>query len=141
MPDNLTVLKKRAGRYGGTWAHLYILLDAAAELDSDFKVQVYDEFVKGKILEWRDRSGDSFKELNKMLDTKFHIGDKPWVYANVASDVALHVLGSAKKDQWNTARKEQLEHRTRVLMDLTKFISRGFVKSLSEVHETIFTIE
>jgi hypothetical protein len=141
MPDNLTVLKTEGGENGGIWCHLYMLLKAAAHLDKAFEVQVYDELVKGKILEWRDTSGDSFIELNKVLDDKFDIGDKYWVYANIANDVSLHVLGSSEKGQWNTASKEQLEHRTRILTDLTTFVSRGFLKTVGEVQETIFTIE
>jgi hypothetical protein len=141
MPDNLTVFTTKKGRYGGTWCHLYMLLKAAAHLDKAFEVQVYNEFVKGKILEWRDRSGDSFKELNKVLDTKFNIGDDYMIYVNIAKDVALHVLGSSEKGQWNTASKEQLEHRTRVLSNLSVIVSLGFLKTIGDVQATIFTIK
>jgi hypothetical protein len=62
------VIKTKRGRGGGTWGHLYIMLDLATTLDADFKVLVFETFVKSKILEWRDIGGDNYILLNKAID-------------------------------------------------------------------------
>ena len=48
------LIRTKRGKGGGTWAHLYILLDAAARLDPQFKHKMYKTFVEGKLLQWRD---------------------------------------------------------------------------------------
>jgi len=53
-------IKTKRGKGGGTWVHLYLMLDAAAWLDAGFKVELYDTFIKGKLLEWRDESALCF---------------------------------------------------------------------------------
>ena len=63
------VIKTKRGKGGGTWGHLYIMLDLATTLDADFKVLVFETFVKSKILEWRDIGGDNYILLNKIIDT------------------------------------------------------------------------
>lgn len=63
------VIKTKRGKGGGTWGHLYIMLDLATTLDADFKVLVFETFVKSKILEWRDIGGNNYILLNKAIDT------------------------------------------------------------------------
>ncbi len=53
----------------GYWLDLYLLLKIGAMLDKDLEVQIYDVFIKGKILEHRDAGGDNFKKLNRAIDT------------------------------------------------------------------------
>ena len=53
----------------GYWLDLYLLLKIGAMLDKDLEVQIYDVFIKGKILEYRDAGGNAFKELNRLIDT------------------------------------------------------------------------
>jgi len=65
-------IKTKRGKGGGTFVHLYLMLKAAAHLDSDFEIQLYDTFIKSKILENRDSSGDLFKKLNVLLDLYLH---------------------------------------------------------------------
>ena len=43
------LITTKRGKGGGTWAHLYILLDAAARLDPQFKHKMYKTFVEGKL--------------------------------------------------------------------------------------------
>ncbi len=43
-----SVIQSKRGKGGGTWGHLYIMLDLATQLDSDFKVLVFETFIKGK---------------------------------------------------------------------------------------------
>ena len=70
------MIKTKRGKGGGTWGHLYIMLDLATTLDADFKVLVFETFVKSKILEWRDIGGDNYILLNKAIDTLVDRKDK-----------------------------------------------------------------
>jgi hypothetical protein len=62
------LIKSKRGKYGGTWAELYILLKIASILDKDLEVEIYEVFINQKILFLRDIGGDSFKEFNKIID-------------------------------------------------------------------------
>ncbi len=48
LMKKFSVIKSKRGKGGGTWGHLYIMLDLATQLDSDFKVLVFETFIKGK---------------------------------------------------------------------------------------------
>ena len=52
----------------GYWLDLYLLLKVGAMLDKDLEVQIYNTFIKGKILEHRDEGGVAFKNFNKVAD-------------------------------------------------------------------------
>lgn len=54
LDGNTSFVRTKKGKGGGTWVHLYLMLKAAAWLDSDFELQVYESFVTNKILQWRD---------------------------------------------------------------------------------------
>ncbi len=66
LMKNFSVIKTKRGKGGGTWGHLYIMLDLATQLDANFKVLVFETFIKSKILEWRDLGGDNYILLNKL---------------------------------------------------------------------------
>ena len=63
------LIKSRRGRYGGTFAELYILLKIASMLDKDLEVEIYRVFIENKILDWRENGGENYKELNSLIDT------------------------------------------------------------------------
>jgi hypothetical protein len=67
-----TVIKSQRGgkpENRGYWANLFILLDLASYMSPVLKLEMYEVFVKQKILDWRDLGGDYFKEFNKIIDT------------------------------------------------------------------------
>lgn len=107
----LTCIKTKRGRHGGgTWVDLFILLDAATKLDPAFKVRVYDTFIKGHILEYRDQSGDEYMRLCSAMNNNVLIDD-PNDYKRVAKAIRFSVTGTNSKDCWNTATEKQLQHR------------------------------
>lgn len=53
----------------GIWANLQIMLDLAIYLSPTLRLEMIDIFIESKILEWRDLGGDSYKELNLIIDT------------------------------------------------------------------------
>jgi len=128
----LTCLKTKRGRYAGTWANIYILIDAAMKLDPAFKVRVVDTFIKGKILEYRDQSGDGYKALCAVMDDAGLIKDK-WDYSTIAQAIAFKVLGTRQRELWNLATKEQLAERDKLEVSLTFAVKNGLISSVKQV--------
>jgi hypothetical protein len=134
------LIQTKRGRHGGgTWAHLYILLDAAARMDADFKVRMFDILVEGKLLEWRDDSGDSFKALNVVLDLTVvkETGNRPetWVYQTVAKAIKDNVKPTG--GDWNTATYDELKRRTTIENQLMTILKLGFIESFEQLLQTI----
>ena len=139
VKSKLIMTKK--GRYGGTWAHLYILLDAATYLDAQLKFEVYDTFITNKLLEWRDRSGSEFLTLNVTIDACIEgryikSGDeRQTLYIKVANAIRAKV--NPEGDSWNTATHEQLEQRTNHEKMLIQLLKMGMVKDEDHLIEII----
>jgi hypothetical protein len=134
------LIRTKRGRYGGgTWAHLYILLDAASRMDADFKVKMYDILIEGKILEWRDDSGDSFKALNIVLDATVvaKTGNRPCtaLYQRVASYIKDKVKPTG--GNWNTATYDELKRRSTIETQIMVILKLNFINSEAELARAI----
>lgn len=138
--SSLFVTKR--GKGGGTWAHLYILLDAATFLDPDFKYQVYKTFVEGKLLQHRDESGDRYKPFNMAIDQLPDRQDKDnkWLYVNAANLLAERIgLPPVDKgvNRWNEATAHQLSQRSDAEKMLTGMVQFGVVRDWEHLKELI----
>lgn len=144
------LFKTKRGKCGGTWAHLYILLDAATFLDPDFKVEVYSTFVEGKILQYRDESGDRYKPFNMAIDQLPDrvSKDNKWLYIHAANLLAeriglpptseVPVDDKGKKDnRWNHATAHQLTARSDAEKMLTSMVQIGVVRDWEHLKELI----
>lgn len=126
------------GRGKRTKAHLYMLLDAATYLDPTFKLEVYETFVKGRMLEWRDDSGDDFLRMNAALDhcseqvlgKPAHTGN----YVTLAKILRKSILG-VEHPGWNNATGEQLRARDTAERYLTRLIEDGLVRDWDHLKE------
>ena len=145
-----TLFRTKRGKGGGTWAHLYILLDAATFLDPDFKFQVYKTFVEGKILQYRDESGDRYKPFNMAIDQlPDRVGkDNKWLYVHAANLLAERIGLPAVSEmpvddkgkpmnRWNAATAHQLSARADAEKMLTNYIQMGFVRNWEHLKELI----
>jgi hypothetical protein len=138
--SSLFVTKR--GKGGGTWAHLYILLDAATFLDPDFKYQVYKTFVEGKLLQHRDESGDRYRPFNMAIDQlPDRAGkDNKWLYVHAANALASR-LGLPTKEKgvnrWNEADAHQLSARADAEKMLTSMVQFGVVRDWEHLKELI----
>ncbi|MCK5718882.1 MAG: KilA-N domain-containing protein [Thiomargarita sp.] len=63
------LIQSKKGKYGGTWAELYILLKIASMLDKDLKVEIYRVFIEENLLSLRNLGGDCYIELNMAINT------------------------------------------------------------------------
>ena len=135
----LSILKTKRGKYGGTWCHLQVLVHAAGKLDADFMVEIIDVFINNKILEWRDISGDEFKALNKTIDSHLpgREGKKSntGIYINIAKMLNLKILG--EKGNWNDASSDQLNLRGNLEGKLISYLEMGFIKDWEHLKEVI----
>jgi hypothetical protein len=135
------LIKTKKGRYGGTWAHLYILLDAAMYLDAKLRLDIIKIFIEGKLLEWRDKSGNEFISLNITMDTYLPDRDlvdaekRKWLYINVATAIKNKV--KPNDDSWNTASHEQLAQRADYEKRLIDLLKMGVVKDENHLLEMI----
>jgi hypothetical protein len=144
------LFKTKRGKGGGTWAHLYILLDAATFLDPDFKYQVYKTFVEGKLLQHRDESGDRYKPFNMAIDQlPDRVGkDNKWLYINAANLLAERIGLPAVSEmpvddkgkhlnRWNAATAHQLSERADAEKMLTGMVQFGVVRDWEHLKELI----
>lgn len=132
------LIKTKRGKGGGTWAHLYILLDAAARLDPNFKHQMYKTFVEGRILQWREDSGDEFINLNIAIDAYLperEGKDNTGIFIQVARQLKAKILNG--EEVWNTATFNQLEKRAKVEKDLCGFLKLGMIRNYEHLKEVI----
>lgn len=136
----LTVIRTKRGKGGGTWAHLYLLIDAAARLDAEFKYKVYETFVTNRLLEWRDESGDAFLEMNVALDRFLPIETddvsiRKQRYISLAVALKEKILGVG--ENWNNASYQQLKARTDIERNLITFLGNGFIRDFNHLLEVI----
>lgn len=105
------IVRKR-GKRGYTSAHLKLIIDAAMYLDPELKDEVLEAFLVGKLLMWRDVSGDGFIDLNASLaESALEVLGKP---AHKGHFIALAktVKQVCGVDTWNSATAQQLARRT-----------------------------
>ena len=144
------LFRTKRGKGGGTWAHLYILLDAATFLDPDFKFQVYKTFVEGKILQYRDESGDRYKPFNMAIDQlPDRVGkDNKWLYVHAANLLAERIGLPAVSEmpvddkgkpmnRWNAATAHQLSARADAEKMLTGMVQFGLVRDWEHLKELV----
>ena len=131
--------RSKRGKGGGIWSHLYILLDAATYLSPELKLEVYRKFIEGRVLEWRDLSGDNYIELNaqlvltaeEILGKKAHVGH----FVTLANTIKKRL----EVDDWNLASPIQLRDRTRIEVALTTILRSGVVKDWSHLKTLVAT--
>jgi len=135
----LSIIKTKRGKYGGTWAHLQVLTHAAGKLSADFLVEIIHVFLNDKILGWRDIGGDNYISLNIAIDnflpgreaTNSNMG----IYINTAKLLKAKILGDDGK--WNSATPIQLTKRAKFEEKLISFLEMGFIRDWTHFKEVI----
>ena len=65
VPKFPDLIQSKPGRYGGTWAHIYVLLKMATMLDSDVEVLIYKLVLESQLLANREDGGEEWKRFKK----------------------------------------------------------------------------
>lgn len=102
------IIQSKKGKYGGTWMHPYLFVDFVMWLSPEFKLTCV-KWIYDNLIQFRNSSGDSFKEVNQALflrDPKK--APAHFEYANEAKMINKLVFGDSAGGQRNTATEEQL---------------------------------
>lgn len=138
ITKNNPFIRTKRGTGGGTWVHLYLLLDAASWLDADFKLELYDTFINNKILQWREDGGDEFINLNIAIDAYLperEGKDNTGIFIQVAKQLKAKIL--SPDDTWNTASFPQLEKRAKLEKELCNYLRLGMIRNYEHLKEVI----
>ena len=137
--SKLKCLRTKMGKGGGTWAHLMLMLDAAAWLDASFKVDMYEVFINNKILQWRDESGDQYNNLTAHIDAYLPERelklDNKGIIINIAKMIRAKV--NPENNSWNDATYSQLEYRATIEKRLCDYLQMGMIRNWEHLKEVI----
>jgi len=137
------LIKSRRGRYGGTFAELYILLKIASMLDKDLEVEIYRVFIENKILEWRDEGGENYKELNSLIDTLSDTKkeNNSHLYRKFAM-IFRHKLEITKTKGYNQKEHDILiqQKRAEWLKYLITVVDHGLISTSDELERVIYKL-
>jgi len=116
------IIKTKRGANGATWVHPLVLFDYAMWLSPEFKVRVYN-WLYDNLTEFRDNSGDSFKELNSVIA---QTGDRnPIELRTVIQAVARGIKKYLHVEDWNRATESQLKARDEIQKSISLLLKAG----------------
>lgn len=139
-PDTPMITTK-IGKGGGTWVNYELLIEAAAFLDADFKLELYKTFIDAEILQWREDGGDEFINLNIAIDAYLPERDgkdNTGIFIQVAKQLKAKIL--SPDDTWNTASFPQLEKRAKLEKELCNYLRLGMIRNYEHLKEVISKI-
>jgi hypothetical protein len=134
---DLNVFKQKAGRYGGTYANIHIFLDAAATLDPDFKIDLYNIIINNRLLENRNESALSFRALTDVYKEKILKNrDVPhWVYSSLS--IAIKSKFIRPDESWDNQSAQMLAKRDRLHDFLIMAINTGMLDTDEKIYDFI----
>ena len=99
---------------------------------------MYKTFVEGRILQWREDSGDEFINLNIAIDAYLperEGKENTGIFIQVARQLKAKILNG--EEVWNTATFNQLERRAKIEKDLCGFLKLGMIRNYEHLKEVI----
>ena len=124
-----------------TWAGIHLMIYAAEYLSPEFHYEVIDTFVKGKILELRDESGDEFKAMNVAIDLLLperEGKDNKSLRIQIAKMIKHKV--NPELLNWNESSSDDLRHRLKIESDIVTLLQLGVVRNYDHLKELISKI-
>jgi hypothetical protein len=130
--------KEGKGATTKTKAHLMIMVLAAQNISSKFHYEFNKKVILDRLLEWRDSSGDSFKSLNVVMDSKL-AGD---ISKNRYIKLAVAIKNRVKPNEgdWNKATAEQLKKRSAIEDTLISLMMLDRVKDINDACDLVTKI-
>lgn len=132
------VKKSTKGKYGGTWVNPIIFVDMAMWYSPQLKVRILQWVIDG-LLDARDESGDSYKQMNGALMRQFPDEYTQLKAAEVAKTIAAECKVGNGSDKWQKATEEQLKLRAKIqetvimISDLCPNIGTAVNKAIAKV--------
>ena len=135
------IAKEGRGKNTRTYVHVSVAMLAAEFMSARFHAHVHRVFIEGKLLEFRERGGTEFKNLNAAIDLYLpdRIGkDNKGIYINIAKTIRERILGSeAKTEDWNVASVAQTHLRYEWENKLCDMLRLGVVRDYDHIKQLI----
>jgi hypothetical protein len=121
-----------------TWASIHLMIYAAEYLSPEFHFEVIDTFINGKILDYRDESGDEFKAMNIAIDK--HLPDREnkdntGVRIQIAKKIKHKV--NPELTSWNLADADDLRYRLKIEEKIVSLLELGVVNDYEHLKQLI----
>jgi hypothetical protein len=107
---NTKVIISGRGRTSTTWVHPLLFIDIALSISPKLKIEVY-EWLHDTLIQNRNNSGDSYKEMSSALWLR-HTNHRE--FPVFISKVADYIKSQVGVTDWNQATKEHLELRDKI---------------------------
>ncbi len=135
------IAKEGRGKNTRTYVHVSVAMLAAEFMSARFHAHVHRVFIEGKLLEFRERGGTEFKNLNAAIELYLpdRLGkDNKGVFINVAKLIRERILGSeAKTEDWNVASVAQTHLRYEWENKLCDMLRLGVVRDYDHIKQLI----
>lgn len=135
------IVKEGRGKNTRTYVHVSVAMLAAEFMSARFHAHVHRVFIEGKLLEFRERGGTEFKNLNAAIDLYLpdRIGkDNKGVYINIAKLIRERILGAdAKTEDWNSATVAQTHLRYDWENKMCDMLRLGVIRDYEHAKEII----
>ena len=135
------IAKEGRGKNTRTYVHVSVAMLAAEFMSARFHAHVHRVFIEGKLLEFRERGGTEFKNLNAAIELYLpdRLGkDNKGVFINVAKLIRERILGSeAKTEDWNMASVAQTHLRYEWENKLCDMLRLGVVRDYDHIKQLI----
>lgn len=135
------IAKEGRGKNTRTYVHVSVAMLAAEFMSARFHAHVHRVFIEGKLLEFRERGGTEFKNLNAAIDLYLpdRIGkDNKGIYINIAKTIRERILGDgAKTEDWNSATVAQTHLRYDWENKMCDMLRLGVIRDYEHAKEII----
>lgn len=142
LPKEHFITKEGKGKKNlRTYVHVSVALLAAETMSPRFHAHVHRVFIEGKILEFRERGGTEFKNLNAAIEEYLpdrQGKDNKGVFITIAKAIRERILGpNAKTEDWNFTGVTQTHLRYDWENKLCEMLRLGVVKDYDHLKELI----
>lgn len=133
------------GKSARVIAHLYVAIKVSMRMDSDFEVEIIDNFVKNQLLDLRLDGGDMFKALNAAIDRHLPSpsGNNRGRYITAANMIRARCNverpDTASMTTWNQSTADSVAQKLRLDIEekLTDMLRLGLVRDWDHLKEII----
>ena len=141
LPKESFIKKVGKGKYTRTYVHVSIAVYAAQQISPEFHAHVNRVFIEGKLLEFRERGGTEFRNLNANIDQYLpdRLGkDNKGVFIQIAKLLRSKILGDeAKTGDWDKATVSQIHLRYEYENKLCEILRLGLVKDYEHLKNLV----
>jgi len=141
IPSVSFIKREGRGKTTKTYVHISIALLAAESMSPRFHAHVHRVFIEGKLLEFRERGGTEFKNLNAAIDQYLpnrEGKDNKGVFIQVAKQIRTRIMDeNAKTEDWNQASVAQTHLRYEWENKMCDMLRLGVIRDFEHLKNVI----